>query len=197
MKPTFKIAAAVALCIAVTASAALAQEADRKIRSMPGYVDFQAMEVFKGQEAKIEVYLKEPMLKLVNKFIKEEDPELYDVLSKLKLVRVQVFDVDSKMRKQYSNVAESTTKQLDDKGWERIVRVRDEEENVDVYLRPSENYESILGIVVMVSGYEEAVFVNIVGEINPEDVSRLGEHFDIDELDDVHIDTSKRKKDSD
>jgi hypothetical protein len=105
-----------------------------------------------------------------------------------------VFDVDSRMRSEYADVTKETTKQLDEKGWERIVRVREDEENVDVYLRPSDDYESILGIVVMVASWDEAVFVNIVGEINPEDVSRLGEHFDIDELDDVHIDTSKKKK---
>jgi hypothetical protein len=98
------------------------------------------------------------------------------------------------MVKEFTEVTNATTAELDKKGWERIVRVREEDENVDIYLLPSEGYESILGIVVMVAENEEAVFVNIVGEINPDDVSRLGDQFDIDELHDVKIDKKKSRR---
>jgi hypothetical protein len=165
---------------------------DAEIRKLPGYVDFDALKLFKGQEAKIEIYLKDPMLELVSKFVKSEDPELFEVLANLKLVRVQVYDVDRAMAQQVSEVSSTTAKELDAKGWERIVRVRDDEEHVDVYLKPSKDYEWLDGLVVMVvDSDDEAVFVNIVGKIHPDDISKLGQHFDIDELDidssDVHI----------
>ena len=41
---------------------------------------------------------------------------------------------------------------------------------------------------------EEAVFVNIVGEIHPDDVAKLGDHFDIDELNHIEIDTKKKHR---
>lgn len=196
MKTAFKYAAFAVVGIALFAGQAMAQDVDAKTRKLPGYVDFQAMKMFKGQEARVEVFLKEPMLKLVNKFVREEDPELHDVLSKLKLVRVQVFDIDPDMIARFTEVTDNVTGELDKKGWERIVRVREDEDNVDVYLLPSESYESILGIVVMAAEEDQAVFVNIVGEIRPEDVSRLGEHFDINELEinDVHLDKDKKDK---
>jgi hypothetical protein len=192
MKTRFAIAVLVVATVFLGAAAAAAQNVDAKIKKLPGYVDFQSMKVFDGKEAKVEVFLKEPMLNLVSKFMKEEDQELHDMLSKLKLVRVQVFDVDAAEEKHYAEVTEKTTTMLDKSGWERIVRVREEGDNVDIYLFPSKDYESILGIVVMVIEEDEAVFVNIVGEIRPEDISKLGQQFDIEELDNVHIDKKKK-----
>ena len=191
MKPIMKLSllAAVAVMLAGALAGPAAALTDAEIRKLPGYVDFDAMKLFEGQEARIEVYLKDPMLELVARFIKSEDPELFEVLAKLKLVRVQVFDVDHVQAQKVSEVTSATARQLDEKGWERIVRVREDDEHVDVYLKPSKDYEWLDGLVVMVvDGGEEAIFVNIVGQIDPDDIAKLGEHFDIDELD---IDTSK------
>ena len=40
----------------------------------PGYVDFNTLDVFSDEDAKVEVYLKQPMLKLLSDFAKHEDP---------------------------------------------------------------------------------------------------------------------------
>lgn len=191
MKLSLMAAMAVMLAGALAGPAAALTEAE--IEKLPGYVDFAALKLFEGQEAKVEVYLKDPMLELVAKFVKSEDPELFEVLAKLKLVRVQIFNVSHSQAEKVSEASTATAKQLDSKGWERIVRVREEDEHVDVYLKPSKDYEWLDGLVVMVvDGGDEAVFVNIVGQIHPDDISKLAEHFDIDELDfdstDVHID---------
>jgi len=191
MKPIMKLSLLAALAVmlggALAGPAAALTEAE--IKKLPGYVDFDAMKLFEGQEAKVEVYLKDPMLELVSKFVKSEDPELFEVLAKLKLVRVQIFEVDHVQAQKVSEVTTATAKQLDGKGWERIVRVREDDEHVDVYLKPSKEYEWLDGLVVMVvDGGDEAIFVNIVGQIHPDDISKLAEHFDIDELD---IDSSK------
>jgi len=195
MKTRFIIATLAALVFVSVAGVAVAEDVDAQVKKLPGYVDFQSSDIFKGKEAKVEVYLKEPMLNLVAKFMQDEDQDVRDMLSKLKLVRVQVFDVDESMVKEFNEVTTRITAMLDKKGgWERIVRVREEDDNVDIYLRPSDNYESILGIVVMVAENDEAVFVNIVGEINPDDISKLGKEFDIQELNDVHIDKKKHNR---
>jgi len=190
---TIRMAAMTLLALTVLTSAVAAEPDRDEYKKHPGYVDFDALTDAAGEEAKVEVYLREPLIKLVSKFMKEEDPELFDILNNLKLVRVQVYDVDAAMAKRFSEKSSATAKLLDGKGWERIVRVREDGDHVDVYLKPSKDYEWIQGIVVMVVGDDdEAVFVNIVGDIHPEDISRLGEHFDIDELNDIHIDKKKR-----
>ena len=179
------IVLAFALGCAVLAAPALA-DTEAELKKLPGYVEFNALATFKGQEAKVEVYLKDPMLQLVSRFVKGDDPDLYAILEKLKLVRVLVFDVTTEQAREVAKVTSETAKELDKKGWERIVRVREDDERIDVYLKPSKNYELIEGIVVMVVDDEyEAIFVNIVGNINPDDIGKLGEHFDIDGLGDV------------
>ena len=185
------------LCVLLTfAVAATAAAKDKKkaqdYTKHPGYVDFNALEIFGDQEPTIEVYLRKPILDLLRKFFKDEDPELYHIFGRLQLVRVQVFDVTHDLAVKFDAQSAKTVKELDKRGWERVVRVNDEGQRVFVYLKPSDDYEWIQGIVVIaVEDMEEAVFVNIVGDIHPDDISRLGGHFGVDELDSIRYEVEK------
>jgi hypothetical protein len=146
-------------------------------KSLPGYVDFAPLEKI-TQEAKVEVNLKSPMLGLVSKFVGHDDPELRDMLANLKLVRVRVYDLTPEIEKQFLSAGSETTTRLDKNGWERVVRVREDNERVDIYFKPSSKSEWIEGVLIIAVD-EEAAFINIVGTIRPEDVARIGQHFDI------------------
>jgi hypothetical protein len=188
---TIFLCALLVLAVAVTATAKDKAKATDYTKH-PGYVDFNALEIFGEQEATIEVYLKQPMLNLLRKFIKDEDPELYDIFGKLQLVRVQVFDVTRDVADKFDTESAKTVKILDEKGWEKVVRVFEDDQRVFVYLKPSEDYELIQGIVVIaMEGFEEAVFVNIVGDIHPDDISKLGGHFGVNELDSIRYEVNK------
>ena len=77
---------------------------------------------------------------------------------------------------------------LDAQQWQRIVRVREEQEHVDVYFRMSDDASLIHGITVMVSDSAESVLINIVGDISPDDINALATRFDIDELSNLEVD---------
>ncbi len=163
------------------------KDKEAALRSEPGYVDFSMLDKL-GQDAKIEVNLRDPMLGLVGKFISDEDEELRDLISSLKLVRVRVYQITPTTVERLLAAGSETATKLDKDGWERIVRVRDDDEHVDVYFKPSSNAEWIEGVLVIALGDDdEAAFVNIVGTIRPEDVARIGEHFDVNGMDKVHI----------
>jgi len=185
------------LCVLLTFSlVATAGAKDKKQQEdytkHPGYVEFDALEIFTDEDAKIEVYLRQPMLKLLSEFAKHEDPEMYEIFGKLKLVRVQVFESTRELAMKFEAESSKTIKALDAKGWERIVRVREDDERVWVYLKPSKDFETIQGIVVIaMEDFDEAVFVNIVGDIHPDDIGKLSGHFDIEELDSIRYEVKK------
>lgn len=181
-----------ALLLVALRSSLWAQEEYTK---QPGYVDFSAMGIFGEEESTVEVFLKGPLLRLVSEATKGEDQELADMLSRLKLIRVQVFPLRRERAEAVKKKTDEMARRLEKEGWEMVVRVRDRDENAYVYLKTAK--DRIAGLVVMsVEPGNEAAFVNIVGDIDPEQIGRLGRKFDIEPLDSIRVelDKSKRKK---
>jgi len=181
------------LCVFLVLAVSTAADAKKKktdYTKHPGYVSFESLDAF-SKEAKIEVNLNHNMIKLISGFLKEEDPDLYDMMINLQLVRIQVFARTSRIEETFMALSRQTAEVLDDKDWERIVRVSEDDEEIYVYVKPSEDYEWIQGVVVLAMEDDEAVFVNIVGDIKPEDVSRIGTHFNVEELDSIRYELNK------
>ncbi len=175
---------AMILAIAVLALApTTVSGADKDYSKLPGYVDFDAMGIFKDVESSVEVFLKGSLLALVREAVKDEDPDLSEMLANIQYVRVQVFPLDDVDSDQVTTKTNQIAKELEKKGWEIAVRVRDDDEHVYVYLLPGKN-DNLEGLVVMVvEEDDEATFVNIVGDIDPATIGRLGRSFDIDAID--------------
>ena len=155
---------------------------DENILNHPGYVDFSTLSAIAGEEPNVEISLKAPLLNLITNILKNNDEQAADFISTLLRVNVMVFesstvDVD-RMAETMSEIAND----LDAQNWERVVRVRNNNEHVDVYFRLSDNADVIYGIAIMVAENDETVMINIVGDISPDDISAIGARFDIDEL---------------
>jgi outer membrane translocation and assembly module TamA len=76
----------------------------------------------------------------------------------------------------------SLRRQLDSSGWTQVIRVRDREqqENIDVYLRVEG--ERALGLAVIVAEPRELTIVNIAGSLSLDDFARLQGQYGIPKL---------------
>jgi hypothetical protein len=130
----------------------------------------------------VEVNITSSLISLAMKLVEKEEPDVARLLGGLQLVRVNVIGLDEANRTDMEKRVEKIRKELDSKGWERIVTAQKEGQDVGVYLK-SKDKDTVQGVVVMViDGNHQAVFVNVVGDIKPEQIALLGEKLHLDPL---------------
>ena len=117
------------------------------------------------------------MLGFVGMMSSAESPETSELISKLKGIRVQIYSMDedaSAAKDQFGK----TRKGLKSSGWEPVVQINEDDEQVLVYMKMEGG--NMEGMTVMVVDEEEAVFVNIIGQLNPAELGKVMESFDVD-----------------
>ncbi len=156
--------------------------APRAEKLEPGQVDFGAFSAPEGGGEFVEVNLTSSLISLASHFAEKADAEVAELIRGLHLVHVNVIGLDDANRPELQKRMQTVRKQLDGKGWERIVTAQKEGQTVNVYLK-TENKDTVQGLVVMVlDGDKQAVFVNVVGNIKPEQLTALGEKLNIEGL---------------
>lgn len=155
--------------------------------SPAGYVDFGHFDAEVGEQY-VEVDINKSLLKLAAVFAKHEDPEIATLISNLERVRVNVIGLNDDNRAEATNHIEAIRADLAQAGWARVVSVREKAgDNVAVFLKQNGD-ESIQGVVVSVIGHDgEAVLVNIVGDVQLEQIARIGARLDIDPLKELNF----------
>jgi len=147
-----------------------------------GQIDFADLSSHYG-EPKVEINLSASLMRLVGSFADSEDPEVGNILSNLESIKVRVYNLNGKTEKANSTV-DRVSGELRADNWETLVTVNDNEENQKVRIFSKSTSNVIDGVVVMVVSPEkeggEAVFINIVGEIDPDKIGKVAESLDID-----------------
>lgn len=163
-------------CLGLSAStSSFAQTGE--IKNLAGYVDFGDLTDVYG-EPNVEINLGPSMLGFAGAIVGADDPETQAVLSGLKSVRLKIYEIDGSAEAALAQIQE-TSKQLFAKDWEQIVKVKEDGEEVRVFLKMVNN--KIEGMTVLVAGDEDqAIFINIIGSIKPADLSKLTDAFDVD-----------------
>lgn len=160
----------------------------------PGFVDIgQLMPSAKGEF--VEVNLSPGMLKFAAKIIAREEPEAAELIANLKRIRVNVVSLDDSNRKDTVAQIESIRKKLEGQGWTQMVTVREKDggDNVDVHVKQRGD-DVIEGLVVtVIDGKGEAVFVNIVGNINADQIAKVADNLDIEPLKHLRVKVKKEK----
>ncbi len=147
-----------------------------------GQIDFADLSSHYG-EPKVEINLSASLMKMIGNFADEDEPEVANMLSSLESIKVRVYNLNGELEKANSTV-DRVSSQLKTDNWETLVTVNDNEENQKVRIFSKSTNDVIDGVVVMVVSPEkdagEAVFINIVGEIDPSNIGKVTESLDID-----------------
>ena len=160
-----------------------------------GAIDIgQLMPSAKGQF--VEINLSPAMLKFAARIAARQEPEAAELIRNLKSIRVNVIGLDDTNRAATVEQIESVRRKLKTQGWTKMVTVREKNDgdNIDVHVK-QRGEEAIDGLVVTVIDRKgEAVFVNIVGNINADQIAKIADKFDLEPLRKVRLKIDSKKK---
>jgi hypothetical protein len=132
-------------------------------------------------EPNVQIDLPPALLSFVNEAVKgANNPEVANALAGVENVRVRVYeDIGADNMAAVTKFVEDTSAKLERDGWHSVVRVRQDGENVRVYMKPTTNAAAapgtLDGLTVMVTddSGDEVVFINIAGAIEPAELGKL------------------------
>jgi hypothetical protein len=153
---------------------AVAQE--DALKDYPGYVDFGELNSIFG-EPTVQISVGASLLGLVGSLSAKEDPEAAELFKRLNGVRVNVFE-NTEIPAEGADFVKDVSGQLNKLGWESVVTVNDGSEQVRIFMKI--NDDVVQGITVMAVEPTEAVFVNVIGDLNPAELEKVMDNFDVD-----------------
>ena len=159
--------------ISMLALPAMAQE--DALKDFPGYVDFGELNSMFG-EPSVQIAVGGALLGFVSALSAQEDPEAAELFQRLHGVRVSVFEKPSVTEDAVAYV-KNISSNLNQQGWESVVTVNSDDEQVRVFMKFNE--ENVEGITVMALEEDEAVFVNVIGDLKPDELGKVMDNFDI------------------
>jgi hypothetical protein len=169
------------LMLAFSASVFAQQQGDYS--KEPGYFDFGDITSLKAGEFTTEVYLEEPLLKMVAKMGETKDEEVGNLIGALKLVKVNEFMVDKNNSQKLDNDLNALQKNLELKKWNRIIKTKHANSDVSVFVKNAGG-DGFAGLVITaVDSSGKVSLVNIVGNINLETIGKLSKQFHFPNVD--------------
>jgi hypothetical protein len=178
--------AAVLAALLAAGSPVLAQS----LSDQPGYVDFGDLDSISSNEPEVEISLTPMLIRFLCAAVQDEDEDLADTLCKLRSIRISVFELAPEDYAQAKEKADEISKALEAKGWEAAVVMRAEDSTVRLYMRLVGEMVAGMAVMVIEPG-SDAVFMNIVGEIDPAQLGRVAAQFGVD-LNDIKVDSHSK-----
>ena len=140
----------------------------------------------------VEVNVSSNLIAMAVRLAKDAEPEITGALRNLQRIHVNVIGLDDGNRAQVQERVKTIRTDLDTQGWERLVAVQQDEQNVVVQIK-TKGDQLVQGLMVTIfTGKKQAVLVNIVGDIDPDKLALIGERFDIDPLKKLQLQGKKK-----
>jgi len=117
----------------------------------------------------------------------DDDPEMQALLRGLDGVRVRIYEIDGDPQRVAERI-EAMSLKLSRQDWEPVALVQEDGEESHMLVKASE--QGIRGLTVITSDGEEAVIVNVMGDLKPEFFSDTMAALDVD-VPAVHVADAK------
>jgi len=167
---------------AMLAIPAFAQE--DALKDLPGFVDFGKLAEVYG-EPKVQISIGGALLGFVGALAQNNDPEAAAVFSKLKGVRVNVYNTETAGAGAALDQIKRIKGALQAANWSPVVQVNEDGEQVQIFMKMDGNLMD--GLTLMAVDEEEAVFINVIGQLDPNELSQVMDNFDIDIEDKMEV----------
>lgn len=153
--------------------------AQAECRSRPGFVDTEALTALSsGSDETIRITLEGPMLKVMSQAAGHaaDDFELGELAQDLDCMNVMVVeDLTPERHNLALTMVKDLRSQLSQRDWKPMVEIREEDEQI--YVMSHGGGDVIQGLTVIVLEEDEFVFINLVGQLKPENLARLMEQY--------------------
>jgi hypothetical protein len=130
-----------------------------------GYFDFGQVPGLAG-EPKVQIDLNAAMLGFVREAARAADPDSAAAIDGIEGVRVRVYEIDDEVGPVIEFI-DNASRRLEADGWQRMVYVQDSGSRVLVYVNFAGELMSGLTVMVAEEDGKEAVFINLLGELDP------------------------------
>ncbi|NBC84815.1 MAG: DUF4252 domain-containing protein [Bacteroidetes bacterium] len=151
-----------------------------------GYVDLSGVDSWFDAEPATEVDIRGPLVDLVAEAAKSSDPAFAGIMGNVTAIQVRGYplpaDRASNVRARTGQLASS----LEESGWTRVIFVREQDEEVSIYLREADDRVAGLTLLSTKPG-DKSVFVNIVGSLSPDQIAALGRGLNLSALEQVDV----------
>ena len=126
----------------------------------------------------VNINLGAPLLALAKLAIPAEDKEAAALLESVSSVSVQVFNAPKNMKDLSASVQKFSQKAAKDQ-WETLISVNEDKEKVRILVKLKE--EVIQGLLLIVLNTQEAVFIQVEGQITPDRLALLAQNLDFEQ----------------
>ena len=154
-------------------------------KSNDGYADLESLGM-RDTDRVMSLSIGPTLLHFAARFM-DDEPETRDLLRSLDGVRIRIYEIDGDAGRVAQRIYRMS-EHLQEDGWEPVLLVREQDEEVHMLMRMVNGH--ISGMIVLVSdGESEAVIVNLMGEIRPEQFGDVMVALEVDApgVDDVQV----------
>lgn len=150
----------------------------------PGTIDLEWIKIPAGAQEVQDIDLGGVLVAMAADAQKEGNTELANALGMIHSVRVKAFSVDEDHADETARAVKKVLERLEKDGWTRLIYAKDDQETVTVSTKNTD--DGMKGLMVVVfDPTDEAVFVNVAGDLNLGTIFKLAQMFGMEDLDAV------------